>query len=210
MNKIIGICGFIGSGKDTVADYLVTNHDYKRESFASSLKDAVAAVFSWDREMLEGKTDYARAAREKVDTWWADRLNMPDLTPRKILQLWGTEVCRNHFHTDIWVASIERKIITSNDDVVISDCRFPNEVAAIHNLGGTLIMVQRGPLPHWFEIAVRATKGNQPDIDELARLNIHQSEWGWANTTFDQVILNDGTLLDLYAKIDLLQVSHRS
>ena len=30
---IIGICGFIGSGKDTVADYLVNFHEFRRESF---------------------------------------------------------------------------------------------------------------------------------------------------------------------------------
>ena len=53
---IIGVCGFIGSGKDTVADYLQNFHEFRRESFASTLKDAVAAVFGWDRTMLEGRT----------------------------------------------------------------------------------------------------------------------------------------------------------
>ena len=38
---IIGICGFIGSGKDTIADYLVNLHHFRKESFANSLKDAV-------------------------------------------------------------------------------------------------------------------------------------------------------------------------
>ena len=50
---ILGVTGLIGSGKDTIADYLVTEHGFKRVSFAASLKDAVAAVFGWDREMLE-------------------------------------------------------------------------------------------------------------------------------------------------------------
>ena len=44
---IIGVTGFIGSGKDTIADLLVTNHKFKRVSFASSLKDAAANVFGW-------------------------------------------------------------------------------------------------------------------------------------------------------------------
>jgi dephospho-CoA kinase len=57
---IIGVCGFIGSGKDTVADYLVNFHEFRRESFANTLKDAVAAVFGWDRTMLEGRTKTAR------------------------------------------------------------------------------------------------------------------------------------------------------
>jgi hypothetical protein len=34
---IIGVCGFIGSGKDTIADYLTNFHGFRRESFASTL-----------------------------------------------------------------------------------------------------------------------------------------------------------------------------
>ena len=98
---IIGICGFIGSGKDTIADYLVNLHHFRRESFASTLKDAVSQVFGWDRTMLEGRTKQAREWREQVDPWWAERLKMPTLTPRWILQYWGTEVCRAGFHDDI-------------------------------------------------------------------------------------------------------------
>ena len=66
---IIGICGFIGAGKDTIADYLVNLHHFRRESFANTLKDAVAQVFGWDRTMLEGRTKMAREWREQV-AWW--------------------------------------------------------------------------------------------------------------------------------------------
>ena len=66
---IIGICGFIGSGKDTIADYLVNFHEFKRESFASSLKDAVSAVFGWNREMLEGRTKQSREWRLRFTTF---------------------------------------------------------------------------------------------------------------------------------------------
>ena len=53
---IISVTGFIGSGKDTIADYLVAEHVFKRESFAVTLKDSVATVFGWDRELLEGRS----------------------------------------------------------------------------------------------------------------------------------------------------------
>ena len=49
---LIGLVGLIGSGKDTVAERLITHHGYKRDSFAKSLKDAVSSMFNWDRKML--------------------------------------------------------------------------------------------------------------------------------------------------------------
>ena len=149
MSTVIGICGFIGSGKDTAADFLVNFHEFRRESFASALKDAVASVFGWDREMLEGRTKESRAWREQRDDWWSERLGM-NITPRWVLQYWGTEVCRKAFHDDIWIASVENKLRTSMDNIVISDCRFPNEIKAIKQQGGKVIWIQRGPLPEWY------------------------------------------------------------
>ena len=119
---IIGITGLISSGKDTIADYLTTYQGFKRISFAASLKDAVAAVFDWDRESLEGTTKASRVWREQKDEWWSNRLKM-DITPRWVLQYWGTDVCRNHFHNDIWVASVEHRLLNSKEDIVITDCR---------------------------------------------------------------------------------------
>jgi hypothetical protein len=195
---IIGICGFIGSGKDTVADYLVNFHEFRRESFASTLKDAVASVFGWDRTMLEGRTKEAREWREQVDPWWAERLAMPTLTPRWVLQYWGTEVCRKSFHDDIWIASLENKLRNSKDNVVISDCRFPNEISSIKNAGGKIIWVQRGELPDWYDIAVSANLGHNWAFQELKMRKIHASETAWVGTEFDAIIDNNGTIEDLY------------
>ena len=195
---IIGICGFIGSGKDTVADYLVNFHEFRRESFANTLKDAVSAVFGWDRTLLEGRTAEAREWREQVDSWWAERLDMPTLTPRWVLQYWGTEVCRKSFHDDIWIASLENKIRNSKDHVVISDCRFPNEISSIKNAGGKIVWVQRGALPDWYDIAVEANQGRNMAINELKMRKIHASETAWVGTNFDTILDNNGTIDDLY------------
>ena len=204
---IIGICGFIGSGKDTVADYLVNFHEFRRESFANTLKDACAAVFGWDRTLLEGRTKEAREWREQVDPWWAERLDMPTLTPRWVLQYWGTEVCRKGFHDDIWIASLENKIRNSKDHVVISDCLFPNEIQSIRNAGGKIIWVQRGALPDWYETAVEANKGSNIAINDLKMRKIHASETAWVGTDFDSIIDNNGSLDDLYTQVRTLVIS---
>ena len=204
---IIGVCGFIGSGKDTVADYLVNFHEFRRESFADTLKDAVAAVFGWDRTLLEGRTKEAREWREEVDPWWAERLGMPTLTPRWVLQYWGTEVCRKSFHDDIWIASLENKIRNSKDDIIVSDVRFPNEVKAIKNQNGKMIWVQRGRLPKWYDTALEANAGSNIAINDLKVQKVHASEWAWVGTKFDHTIHNDMKLDDLYNEVKALVVS---
>lgn len=203
---IVGICGFIGSGKDTIADYLVNLHHFRRESFANSLKDAVAHVFGWDRTLLEGRTKHSREWREQRDEWWSTRLGR-EITPRLMLQLWGTEVCRMGFHDDIWIASLENKLRGSPDDVVITDCRFPNEIRAIRSAGGIVVRVVRGPEPEWYNAAVSVNLGPNGNPtwslskSKIERLGIHASETAWVGTDFDVVIDNNGTLDDLYQQV---------
>lgn len=204
---IIGVCGFIGSGKDTVADYLTNFHGFRRESFANSLKDAVSHVFGWDRTMLEGRTKHAREWREQLDLWWSERLGIPELTPRWVLQNWGTEVCRKAFHDDIWIASLENKLRNSKDDIVISDCRFPNEIKSIKNAGGIVVRVIRGPEPEWYNDAVNANKGEAGNFvwalskKRLEQLKIHASETAWVGTKFDAILDNNYSIDDLYAQV---------
>ena len=210
---IIGVCGFIGSGKDTIADYLVNLHHFRRESFANTLKDAVSAVFGWDRTMLEGRTKQAREWREQQDNWWTNRLGIV-ITPRWVLQNWGTEVCRNGFHDDIWIASLENKLRNSTDDVVISDCRFPNEIAAIKQSGGLVVRVVRGPEPEWYNAAVSQNRGPNGNSTwalsgrQLEQLGVHASETAWVGTRFDVVLDNNSTLDDLYQQVKRLVQDH--
>lgn len=203
---IIGVCGFIGSGKDTVADYLTNFHGFRRESFANSLKDSVASVFGWDRTMLEGRTKQAREWREQQDDWWSARLGKP-ITPRWVLQYWGTEVCRHGFHDDIWIASLENKLRNSKDDIVISDCRFPNEIKSIKNAGGIVVRVTRGAEPKWYEAAISFNKGPNGNSSWslsktiLDKQKIHASETAWVGTDFDAVLDNNYSIDDLYAQV---------
>jgi hypothetical protein len=203
---IVGFVGFIGSGKDTAADYLVNFHGYRRDSFANTLKDAVACVFGWDRTLLEGRTKEAREWREQVDTWWAARLNMPHLTPRWVLQYWGTDVLRKGFHDDIWITSLENKMRKTGDNIVISDVRFPNEIKAIHNAGGIVVRIKRGTDPEWYQDAVNMNEGRGNmswlmSTDKLKKLGIHASETSWVGGNIDYTVYNDTTIDDLFDQI---------
>lgn len=211
---IIGFVGFIGSGKDTAADYLVNFHGFRRDSFANTLKDAVAHVFGWDRVMLEGRTKEAREWREQLDLWWSERLNIPVLTPRWVLQQWGTEVCRHGFHDDIWIASLENKLRTSRDNVVISDVRFPNEIRAIHNAGGLTVRIKRGDDPEWYDAAVSVNRGPDGNAtwslskSKIEQLKIHASETAWVGGKIDHIVYNDSTIDELFNQIKNLVEGH--
>ena len=208
---IIGILGSIGSGKNTVADELVTNYNFQPMSMADGLKSAISIIFGWEKELLDGITKESREWREQIDSWWATRLNMPDLTPRKILQIWGTELVRNHFHDDTWVASMERRLAGTNSNVVISDIRFPNEIAAIRRAGGKLIKVQRGALPPWYSTAIEDVRlGNIiGPASSMSKLypSVHYSEWAWVDERVDHVILNNGSLEDLKHSLKLVMAN---
>jgi len=207
--QIIGIVGLIGSGKDTIADYLVNFHGYRRDSFAGTLKDAVSTIFGWDRDLVEGRAAYARQWREQVDEWWSKRLGIPNLTPRYILQQWGTEVVRKSFHDDTWIASLENKLRNSEDDSVITDCRFPNEIKMIKDLGGKVLCVKRGEDPEWYEIAIEANKGDKEALDLMTNYyKVHISEWAWAGADFDYTVLNNGSIDELYEVVRSLAVRH--
>lgn len=206
---IIGLLGFIGSGKGSAADHLVENHGFIKESFANSVKDATAMIFGWDRALLEGDTIHSRKWREEPDAWWSKKMGK-DFSPRQALQLMGTEAGRDVFHQDLWLLSLERRI-NPNKDYVIADVRFPNEIKMIENLGGKIIWVRRGNLPKWF---ATAHKENTTDRYEQWLLHdanltmeqkypdIHYSEWAWIGSHYDISLDNNGTLDELRNLLD--------
>ncbi len=193
---LIAICGFQGAGKDTLANILIEKYGFTKLSFAGAVKDVASSIFGWDREMLEGTTPESRKQREIVDEWWSKRLNIPNLTPRWVLQNFGTDLFRNHFHQEIWVACVEKKI-SSYKNVVITDCRFPNEVSAVQNLGGKIIHIYRKKLPDWFNDYKNGIIDPPKDL--------HPSEWSWIKSTFDLEINNNlDNIEDLNNHIDII------
>lgn len=207
--NIIALVGFIGSGKDTVAQMFMTD-DSVHDSFAAPLKDLCAAVFGWERRLLEGDTVESRDFRETPDMYWTRKLDIDNFTPRLALQLIGTDVMRNHFHEDIWLNSLEyriRKQHSRKKYVLLSDARFRNELDLVKRMNGTVIWVQRGELPDWYDIAKTAnTNAINKKIMQTRYRDVHESEWNWAGYDVDYIIKNDSTLEDLQQKVSEIQV----
>lgn len=142
---LIGITGAAGCGKSTVAEHLASKYGFLIESFAKPLKDCCAAIFGWRRDLLEGDTPDSRAWRETVDEVVSRRLGMEDVTPRRVLQLFGTDVCRGHLHPEIWIASMEFRIDLRKGHYVIPDVRFVDEAEWIRKNGGIIICLLGPP-----------------------------------------------------------------
>ena len=176
---IIGLCGLKGSGKDTLGKILVEKYNFQKFSFADTLKDITSIIFNWDRKSLEGDTNKSREFRETKDDWWSQQLDK-DITPRKMLQFIGTDLFRNYFHQDIWVKIIERKLIDNkNKNIVITDCRFMNEVEIIKKLRGSIIKINRN----------------------ITNNDNHSSENQLTNLKPDYVIDNNKDIANLYSQI---------
>lgn len=188
-SQLIGIIGAIGSGKDTCADYLIKHYSYEKLSFAKKVKDVASVVFGWDREMLEGVTKESREWREQVDPYWK-------ITPRMALQKIGTEMFRKHIDDQIWVKAVVHEMTNNNKykdaNIVITDCRFENEIQAIKDQGGKILYIQRGTTPEW------ASKPFDPNA------GIHITDWNvyQFKEKADYQIENNSSLEDLYNNLE--------
>jgi hypothetical protein len=128
---LIGMCGAAGSGKDTIADIL----GFDRVAFADPLYEMVSLVTGLTpAEMRDRET------KERTIDWLGQ-------SPRQLLQTLGTEWGRGMVSQSIWVDTAMRRVrdlLAAGRDVVITDCRFDNEAAAIKAAGGVIWQVVRG------------------------------------------------------------------
>ena len=216
-STIIGLCGFKGSGKDTVGNCL-KQFGFEKDSFAKPLKDICSTIFGWDRSLLEGDTSTSREWRERTDPWWSERLGILDFSPRLAMQLVGTNSLRRGLSQDIWVASLENRVIQASTPTVIVDCRFPNEMDVVRNQGGQVLWV-KSDIPQWYDLAKTVADtiyeehlgSKDPgtylvqhvrELATLEQLGVHESEWMWLGYPVDYVIQNDGSLSQLYNLVE--------
>lgn len=120
------------------------------------------------------------------------------LTPRKILQIFGTESGRDLIHPNIWVNALMNEYKDEHDlstwghgekypNWIVTDMRFPNEMKVIESKGGITIRVNR---PIYLQ-------DNKAGILEP----VHESETALDNSNFDYVIENNGSIEELIEKV---------
>ena len=204
---IVGILGLKGSGKDTIGNYLIKNYNFEKIAYAGALKDAICCVFGWDRNMMEGATEESRKWREEIDPYWG-------FSPREMMQRIGTDLFRKQIKDDIWIKSLKLKLEKMTQDpfkmttnVVITDCRFNNEIDVIKEKGGIIILVEREP-PSWINI-IEDYKGGklteEEAVQNLQETGIHESEWRcYLYNDIDYYIKNTGSIEELYNKIKMI------
>jgi hypothetical protein len=169
---ILGLSGRARVGKNAVADYLTNEYKFKQTAFAETLKKACGCIFGLTEKQLYGDD------KEIVDCFWKD-------TPRNILQKVGTDCLRKGYREEVWVKSLERQVKRlAPADIAITDVRFINESEAVKEWGG---------------LVIRILRDNAPAI----ATDSHVSETSLDNyQMWDYTIRNDGTLEDLYKKVD--------
>lgn len=166
MKRLIALTGLPRSGKDTVAEELYW-HGYTRMSFAEPLKEAAVHLLNCSPNMPWGKHGYDR---EQIMPEWG-------FSMRHFLQWLGTEGMRS-FQKDFWIRNMEMRL-RGYEQVVITDCRFPNEIKLVRDLGGVVIRIER------------------PGLKPSKHVSDKQMPC-------DIVVRNDGSIADLQEKITCL------
>lgn len=134
---VIGICGYKGSGKSTVADHLVKEHGFTRVNF----KDALVA------EMKKLLPNTLKSLGEMYSLSVEELFQAKPAVMRALMQEWGTELRRSEkqsYWVDQWIASVTKLGKTAK--IVVDDVRFFNELSALTEMGGVLIRIVRSDI----------------------------------------------------------------
>jgi hypothetical protein len=193
-NKCIMLSGWKGSGKDEIAKYLTSNHGFKRVAFADILKDHVSKVYNIDRSFIDTNKEeplgqypfnitnsFDQTIFNEIKCHLAYENNQYYWTPRALCVLEGnTKRCVD---PECWVKSALRKV-NRDDNIVVTDCRFPNEVQ---------------------EAELWSTKCYVVRVDRFdLTTSTDASERSMDNYDFNYIIKNKGSIEDLHKGIEVM------
>lgn len=175
--KIIALCGEKGHGKNAAADVLL-DRGWVEVKFAGCLKAMLNTMFGYT-----GFSDEDCQRLIEGDMKVTPITVMNDATPRKLMQTLGTEWGRDLISHSLWVDLTLMHIQNHhpNDNIIITDCRFPNEVVAAKSWGARVVRIER-PMGG-------ITRDLHPSEAQVRSLDVHS------------VIKNDGTIQQLQEKL---------
>lgn len=194
--NIIAICGKAQSGKDTIAAYIAETYvDVYKEAFADPLKRGCSDIFGIPMEQF-----HEPDLKELKHPYWG-------VSPREIAQFVGTELFREKLGPlfpaapgqNFWVSRLHGRLTSqllgdndgeycSGDTIVIPDLRFPNEYKYLKEIAGAKIIFLSRP-SNIQEVGIQG-HASETSIHEISP------------APDDYVIINNGTLEDLYAKVE--------
>ena len=190
MSKVvIGIGGLLGSGKDTVADFLVSNHGFTKLGMSDPLIEGALRMnpyieYKPGEVAYDGYSPHGAYLSQLMD-WHGYTKTKTFENARIFLQKMGTDFGREMIGENVWVDLARKSIENTEGNVVITGIRFPNEVEMVSDIGTSW----------WVDRRVLAG---------TATTAAHASETSVGPEAFDRVIYNHGTLSELYRSVDVL------
>ncbi|KAJ3371280.1 hypothetical protein GGF31_003459 [Allomyces arbusculus] len=146
--KIFMLSGWMGSGKDTAGEYLVTKHNMQRFAFADVMKEMIAVKFNVPLEWMYSQENKAK------------HLNSVGKTVRQLLIDYGTE--ERSKDPLVWVKHVIASIAKCTKNVVVTDWRMINEYSEMSRVfGANNVITVR--INRWAECPLTTQTENELD-----------------------------------------------
>ena len=170
--RLIGLTGPSGAGKDAIGTYLVMSKLFHRMAFADPVKKTMAAFFGVSLQDF-----HSVELKNKVCPVWG-------LSRRAMLHR-GSDALKGEFGADHFTRRLVNDYlhIADREDVVVTDVRTDDEARAMRELGGKIVLVLR------------------PGAGLTGADALHHLEQGVSASLISAVVVNDGSLQDLYDRV---------
>ena len=201
------------------------DYNWKIKKFAGKLKQIASLLTGIpveDFEDQEFKKSYLGAEWGTVEQVpinsippFADMQFNALMSVRELLQKLGTEAMRDGLHPNAWVNALFAdyrgpKMSEYNpSNWIITDVRFPNELAAVNDVNGLTIRVVRTTFRTTETEFGKVSSIVQPEVDKSLGIQEHPSETALDDAEFDYEIQNDGTLEELVSKVREILVTEK-
>jgi hypothetical protein len=211
--------------------------DWEIHKFAGALKQIASILTGIDVKKFEDQ-DFKHTELERewdkyiYDHFQKDKLlRIETMTVRSFLQKLGTDAIRNGLHENCWINAAfsefisndkyeleegtasdggyyNKRILTAQQSRwIFSDMRFENEFDAIKSRGGLTIRVNRTAINPSF-VDVMRPYSNHVNYG-IPMPELHPSETSLDNHSFDETIINDGTIEDLIEKVKTILIKYK-